>query len=139
VRTPDYVSFLSRIKAVTASPNGVLELRTQTPAKDLLWNEVVRQLRKSIQKEHEVSGFGSGKFSSERGHVFHPFRYWKQRLLNNLTEIRFTPFVKSQDAKAVRTEPKTLIAIAVGKFRIEVRPGGGHPSSRRTDNQEKKR
>jgi hypothetical protein len=42
-------------------------------------NPAVKEKWRRLTKEHEESGLPAGKFSEKHGHVFHQFRYWKQR------------------------------------------------------------
>ncbi len=86
-------------------------------------NPAVKEKWRRILEEQEVSGLGAEKFCEQHGHVFHQFRYWKQRLRKKSPELHFAPVVRRQDTDAPQAEPKALIALTVGKLRIEVRPG----------------
>lgn len=87
-------------------------------------NPAVKEKWRRIIKEHEESGLPAGKFCEKHGHVFHQFRYWKQRLRVEPNKVRFAPVITTTKELTTRdVDSKAALVLMVGKLRLEIHTG----------------
>jgi hypothetical protein len=87
-------------------------------------NQATKEKWRRIIKEHEESGLPAGKFCETRGHGFHQFRYWKQRLRVESNEVRFAPVITTtKDLTTRDVDSKATLVLMTGKLRLEIHSG----------------